>query len=53
MTSKKFVKGYLHYKTIFYNKVALMFPSLEIYIFCVFVKSLDFKICDVVIGIVT
>ena len=60
----KTLKGYLSYKTIFCNKVALDVKLMTFFIwrksnvsfsrylhFCVFVKSTDFKICDVIVGI--
>ena len=62
VTSK--FKGYLCYKTIFCNKVALN-AQLIFFIwrrnvlfsryldFCVFVKSIDFKIYDIIISIAT
>ena len=46
-----FVKGYLPYKTVCYNEVAL-----DVMIFLIRrknVKSTDFKICDVIISIST
>ena len=54
-------KGYLHYKTIFCNKAALINEffylkknnvSFSRYlVFCVFVKYSDFKICDAITDI--
>ena len=58
-------RSYLCYKTIFCNKVALDVWLINCFIwrknvsflryldFCVFAKSTDFKICDVIIGIPT
>ena len=47
----KTLKGYLRHKTIFGNKVAL---DVSRYInFCIFVKSTDFKTCDVTTDIAT
>ena len=61
-----FLKGYLRYKTIFCNKVALDAQLMNFFIwnknnvsfsryldFCVSVKSTNFKICDVMISIAT
>ena len=59
-----YCKGYIRYKTIFCHTVALdvqlMFlfevkiVSFTRYLdFCVYVKSTDFKICDVIISIAT
>ena len=60
------LKGYVRYKTIFRHKVALDAQLLNFFIwrknnalfsryldFCVFVKSTDLKICDVIMGIVS
>ena len=56
-------RSYLCYKTIFCNKIALDVWLINCFIwgknvsflrylyFCVFAKSTDFKICDVIIGI--
>ena len=57
------VKGYLHYKSIFCQKVPLDVSLMNFFIwrknvsfsrylvFCVFIKSTNFKICDVIIDI--
>ena len=58
------IKGYLRYKTILCHKIALDVELMNFFIsrknnvsfsryrdFCVFVKSADFKICDVIIDI--
>ena len=63
---QKYFKGYLRYKTIFCHKVVLDAQLMNFYIwdknnvlfsryldFCVYVKSTDFKICDVIICIAT
>ena len=59
------LKGYLCYKSIFPHKLALEVYLMNFFIwrknisfsryldFCVFVKSTNFKICDVIIGIAT
>ena len=60
------LKVYLRYKTIFCRKVALDMWLINFFIrrkndvlfsryldFCVFMKSIDLKICDVIIGIAT
>ena len=60
------LNGYLHYKTIFCHKGALDLQLMNFFIwsknnvsfsryldFCVFVKSTDFEICDVIINIAT
>ena len=58
-TKKGHLKIYLHYKTILCHKVALdaqliIFFVLEISRFlCFFLKSIDFRICDVIEGIAT
>ena len=57
-------QGYLPYKSIFFHKVALDVQFMNFFIwrknnvlfsryidFCVFVKSTNFKICDVIIDI--
>ena len=62
--NNKIIKGYLRYKTILCHKVALDVQLMNFFIwrknnvsfsryrdFCVFVKSADLKICDVIISI--
>ena len=57
-------KGYLHYKTVFCNKVALDVQLMNNFIwrknnvlflryldFCAFGKCMDLKICDIIISI--
>ena len=63
--SQKYVTGFLRYKTIFYNKVALNVQLMNFFIWrknvsflryldiCVFVKSTDFKIHGIIISIAT
>ena len=59
-----YLKGYLPYKTVFCHQVALVVQLMNFFIlrknnvslsryldFCVFVKSIDFNICDVIISI--
>ena len=59
-------KGYLRYNSVFCHKVALDVQLMNLFIwnknnvsfsryldFCVFLKSADFKICDVIISIAT
>ena len=61
----KSFKGYLHCKVILCYKIPLDVQLMNFFIwrknhllflrrwgFCIFVKSADFKICDVIIGIV-
>ena len=63
-TREFYLKGYLHYKTIFSSKIALNVQLMNFFIsrknnvsflryldFCVFVKYTDFKIRDVIIYI--
>ena len=60
------IKGYLRYKANICHKVALDVQLMNFFVwsknnvslskyldFCVFVKSTDFKICDVIISIAT
>ena len=51
------IKDYLRYRTIFCYKVAVDLKNYALFLrhldFRVFVKSTDFKICEVIIGIAT